>query len=144
MEACAELPLLRLPRTHVVYTHTHTRRLDARVDCHARDRVLISKRRTRCARNTFVSAARPAAAINCASCRDVARAQTPPPQKTWWPPSVPPANGFRLALRFRTLNTTVFWECEPKMVPNFGTNLVPKFGTNFVFSNTKFKKYWNP
>ena len=60
--------------------HTHTRRLDARVDCHARDRVLISKRRTRGARNTFVSAARPAAAINCASWRDVARAQTLPPE----------------------------------------------------------------
>ena len=80
MEACAELPLLRLPGTHVVYTHTHTRRLDARVDCHARGRVLISKRRTRGARNKFVSAARPAAAINCASWRDVARAQTLPPE----------------------------------------------------------------
>ena len=63
-----------------IHTHRHTRRLDARVDCHARGRVLISKRRMRGARNKFVSAARPAAAINCASWRDVARAQTLPPE----------------------------------------------------------------
>ena len=57
-----------------------TRRLAAHVDCHARGRGLISKRRTWRTRNKFVSAARPAAAINCASCRDVARAQTLPPE----------------------------------------------------------------
>ena len=52
-----------------------TRRLAAHVDCHARCRGLISKRRTWRTRNKFVSAARPAAAINCASWRDVVRTQ---------------------------------------------------------------------